>query len=177
MPTIHVDEQVMAELRRRANGRTPNDVIRGLLGLSIDPKETTEPGVYLIPHGEFDDADYLRQWLSDELAKGGEYLVASQHYWRNVLPDSLCLFQKKKTIVGEGKMLGGLMPYSGMEVSPLTGRRYAGVVHFDPVSIKFYKKPISFRMAETLLGKPLSFRAIQRLTRKDYDKINEASSK
>ena len=51
MPKIHVDEQVMAELKRRTNGHTPNDVIRQLLGLSPTEEPATEPGVYLIPHG------------------------------------------------------------------------------------------------------------------------------
>ena len=175
MPTIHVDEQVMVELKRRANGRTPNAVIRGLLSLSVDEEEAREPGVYLVPHGEFDDADDLGQWLSDELALNGEYAVASQHYWRNVIPDSTCLFQKKKTIVGEGKMVGGVVSYSGIEISPQTGRRYAGMVHFDPTSIKVYKKPISFAEAEKLLGKTLTFRGMQKLTAKDYEIIHKAS--
>ncbi len=175
MPTIHVDEQVMLELKSRANGRTPNDVIRGLLSLSVDEEEAREPGVYLVPHGEFEDADDLGQWLSDELALNGEYAVASQYYWRNVIPDSTCLFQKKKTIVGEGKMVGGVVSYSGIGISPQTGRRYAGMVHFDPVSIKVYKKPISFAEAEKLLGKTLTFRGMQKLTLKDYEIIHKAS--
>ena len=74
-------------------------------------------------------------------------------------------------IVGEGKLIGGLMPYSGKETSPQTGNRYAGVVNFDPASIKVYKKPIAFSEAEKLLGKKLTFRGIQRLTVKDYNLI------
>jgi hypothetical protein len=132
-------------------------------------------GVYLVPHGEFYDADELGQWLSDELALDGEYAVASQYYWRNVIPDSTCLFQKKKTIVGEGKMVGGLVSYSGIGISPLTGRRYAGMVHFASTSIKVYKKPISFTEAEKLLGKTLTFRGMQKLTAKDYEIIHRAS--
>jgi hypothetical protein len=176
MPTIYVDEQVMVELKRSAVGRVPNDVIRGLLGLSVDEEKVTKPGVYLVPHGEFDDTDDLGQWLSDELANGGEYLVASQHYWRNVIPDSICLFQKKMMIVGEGKMVGGLMPYSGSEISPQTGRRYAGIVHFDPISIVVYKKLVTFSEAEKLLGKTLTFRGMQKLTSKDYSVIQKASA-
>ena len=178
MPTIHVDEQVMVELKRQSNGRTPNDVIRGLLGLSVDDEEAIGPGVYLIPHGpkEFEDADELRRWLSDRLAEDGEYLIASQHYWRNVIPDSTCLFQKKKTVVGEGKMLGGLMPYSGEYISPITGRPYAGIVHFAPASIKVYEKPISFAEAEKLLRKTLTFRGMQKLTLEDYEIIHKAGT-
>lgn len=175
MPTIHVDEQVMAELKRRANGRTPNAVIRGLLDLSVDEGEAREPGVYLVPHGEFDDADDLGQWLSDELALDGEYAVASQYYWRNVVPGSTCLFQKKKTIVGEGKMLGGVESYTGTGISPQTGRRYAGIVRFDPATVEVYEKPISFDEAEKLLGKTLTFRGMQKLTAKDYEIIHKAS--
>lgn len=179
MPKIHVDEQVMGELKRRADDRTPNDVVRQLLGLSPTEEPVTEPGVYLIPHSpkEFKHADNLREWLSNDLVRDGLYAVASSHYWRNVIPDSMCLFQKDKTVVGEGKMLGGLMPYSGTEVSPETGRLYAGVVHFDPTSIKVYEAPISFVALEKLLGKTLTFRGIQRLTRKDYEIIHSTCCK
>jgi hypothetical protein len=181
MPKIHVDEQVMAELRDRAAGRTPNDVIRQLLGLWVEEPQAAEPGVYLVPHSpkEFPGgASELSKWLLEDLARRpeGENYVASPYYWRNVVPGSICLFHKDKMIVGEGKLVGGLMPYYGSEVSPQTGKLYAGVVHFDPDSIKVYERPISFSTAETLLGKPLSFQAIQRLTRKDYDRIKEASS-
>lgn len=176
MPTIHIDEQVMAELKHRDIGRAPNDIIRGLLGLSVDEEEVAEPGFYLVPHGEFDDADELAQWVSDYLAKDGIYAVATQYYWRNVIPESTCLFQKKKTIVGEGKMLGGVLPYSGKDISPQTSRRYAGEVHFDPASIKVYKKSISFTEAESLLGKTLTFRGMQKLTLKDYEIIHKAGS-
>jgi len=175
MPTIHIDEQVMVELKRRANGRTSNDVIRGLLGLSVDEEKVAEPGVYLVPHGEFYDADDLAQWLSDELAKDGIYAVATQYYWRNVIPGSTCIFQKKKTIVGEGKMLGGVESYSGIEISPQTGRLYAGEVHFDPASIQVYKKPLSFIEAEKLLGHGLTFRGMQKLTLRDYETIHKVS--
>jgi len=175
MPKIHVDEQVMAELRRRANGLTPNDVIRQLLGLSPTEEPILEPGVYLIPHSpkEFKHANDLREWLSNVLARDGKYAVASSHYWRNVIPGSVCLFHKDKIIVGEGKMLGGLRPFPGTEVSPATGRRYAGVVYFDTASIKVYEKSISFVMAEKLLSKTLTFRGIQRLTQKDYEIIHK----
>lgn len=67
------------------------------------------------------------------------------------------------------------MPYSGIEISPQTGRRYAGIVHFDAVSIKVYEKPISFTEAEKLLGKTLTFRGMQKLTAKDYEMIHKAS--
>jgi len=179
MPKIHVDEQVMGELKRRANERTPNDVVRQLLRLSPTEEPVTEPGVYLIPHSpkEFKHTDKLREWLSNDLVRNGEYAVASAHYWRNVIPGSMCLFQKDKTIIGEGKMLGGLIPYPGTEVSPETGRLYAGLVHFDPISIKVYAKPISFAAAEKLLGKTLTFRGIQRLTRRDYEIIHSACFK
>ena len=98
MPKIHIDEQVLAELKRRANGLTLNDVIRQLLGLSPTEEPATEPGVYLIPHGpkEFKHANNLREWLSGDLARDGEYAVASDHYWRNVIPASICLFHKDK---------------------------------------------------------------------------------
>src|SRR3972149_6744364 len=78
------------------DGSTPNDVIRQLLGLSSTEEPATEPGVYLIPHGpkEFKHADDLKEWLSSDLARDGEYAVASDHYWRNVIPGSLCLFHK-----------------------------------------------------------------------------------
>lgn len=177
MPKIHIDEQVMAELKRRANGRPPNEVIREFLGLSLDEEQAMEPGVYLIPHSpkEFRRADELRLWLSEVLARNGEYLVASSHYWRNVIPGSVCLFHKDKCIVGEGKMLGGLMSYTGVEISPRTGRRYAGVVRFDPASIEIYKKPIAFVVAEGLLGKTLTFRGVQKLTLKDYKMLRRAS--
>ena len=178
MPKIHVDEQVMAELKRRTNGHTPNDVIRQLLGLSPTEEPATEPGGYLIPHGsnEFEDANELGEWLKHELRHDGEYAVASDHYWRNVIPGSICLFQKKKTIVGEGKMIGGLLPYAGTAVSPETGRRYAGMVNFDPDSIEVYDKSISFDEVERLLGKTLTFRGIQKLTRKDYEIIHKAAA-
>lgn len=178
MPKIHVDEQVMVELKHRANGRTPNDVIRQLLGLSTTEEPVTEPGVYLIPHGskEFKHASNLREWLSNDLARDGEYAVASDHYWRNVISGSICLFHKDKTIVGDGKMLGGLMPYPGKKVSPQTGRRYAGIVHFDPASIKVYERPITFSEAEKLLGKGLTFHGIQRLTQEDLVMIRKAYS-
>ncbi len=54
-------------------------------------------------------------------------------------------------------MLGELASYLGTEVSPETGRRYAGMVHFAPASIKVYDKPISFVAAEKLLSKTLTF--------------------
>lgn len=181
MPKIHVDEQVMAELKRRAAGRTPNDLIRQLLGLWVEEPRTAEPGVFLVPHSpkEFPGgARELSRWLSEDLASRpeGEYHVASTHYWRNIVPGSICLFHKDKMVVGEAKLVGGLMPYHGSEISPQTGRPYAGEVRFDPASVKVYKRPIAFREAENLLGKPLSFRAIQGLTQKDYDRIGEASS-
>ena len=175
MPKIHVDEQVMAELKRRAGGRTHNDLIRQLLGLSAEEPQTAEPAVYLIPHGarEFDDFIDLSRWLREDLMKriNGEYLVASSYYWRNVVPDSVCYFHKNKKIVGEGRLSGGLEPYNGPEISPQTNRRYAGVVHFDPTSIDVYKNPILFSQVEKLLGKTLTFRGVQRLTLKDYNKI------
>lgn len=178
MSKIHVDEQVMAELKRRADGRTPNAVIRELLGLSLDEDQDIEPGVYLVPHGakEFKTANELRQFLHDlKKNRNGEYLVASLHYWRNVIPGSICLFHKNKNIVGEGKMLGGLVsPYPGTEVSPQTSRRYAGVVHF--ASIMVYDKPIPFGAAEKLLGKTFSFQAIQKLTSKDYEMLQQLVS-
>lgn len=176
MPKIHIDEQVMAELRRRANGQTPNEVIRQLLGLSPTEEPVMEPGIYLIPHSpkEFKHANNLREWLSNNLARDGEYAVASSYYWRNVIPDSVCLFHKDKTIIGEGKMLGGLMRYPGKEVSPATGKIYAGLVNFDPTSIKVYEKPISFVTVEKLLSKTLTFRGIQKLTREDYEIIHRA---
>lgn len=180
MSKIHVDEQVMVELKRRAGGGTPNDVIRQLLGLWVDEPQVDEPGVYLVPHSpkEFrEGATELSRWLSEDLAgeKAGEYAVASAHYWRNVIPGSICVFHKDKMIVGEGKLVGGLLPYHGTEISPRTGKTYAGVVNFEPASIKVYKDPISFSTAEKLLNKTLTFRGIQRLTRKDYDKIKEVS--
>lgn len=176
MPTIHVDQQVMAELKQKAIDQTPNDVIRQLLGLSQPQEITQQPGVYLIPHSydEFPDVDALKQWLSVDLSENGIYSVASSHYWANVNPDSICLFHKNKTIVGEGKMIGRLMAYTGNEVSPDTGIRYAGEVHFDPVSIKVYANPIPFTKVEKLLGKGLTFRGIQRLTQKDYEAILRA---
>ena len=178
MPTIYIDEQVKSELNQKAtSGLTPNDVIRQILGLSVvNNEEAREPGVYLIPHSskEFENANKLREWLSDRLAWDGEYDVASQHYWKNVLSDSICIFHKDKTIVGEGKMLGGLKPYLGTDVSPETGRPYAGTVYFKPSSVKVYEKPISFAAAEKLLGKNLTFRGVQKLTKKDYDIIHEA---
>lgn len=178
MPKIHIDEQVMAELKRRTNGQTPNDVIRQLLGLSPPEEPATEPGVYLIPHSpkEFKHADKLREWLSNDLARDGEYAVASDHFWRNVIPGSICLFHKDKTLIGEGKMNGGLMPYLGKEVSPVTSRVYAGMVHFDPSSIKVYREPVSFVAAERMLGEKLTFQGIQRLTRKEYEILRKASS-
>ena len=178
MPTIYIDEQVKTELNQKVTSwLTPNDVIRQLLGLSVvNKEEAREPGVYLIPHSpkEFNDANQLREWLSKELSKDGEYDVASDHYWKNVLPDSTCLFQKDKTILGEGKMLGDLKPYRGTDVSPETGSPYAGTVYFDPTSILVYDKPISFAATEKLLGKTLTFRGIQKLMKKDYEIIHEA---
>jgi hypothetical protein len=181
MPKIHVDEQAMAELKRRAAGRTPNDLIRQFLGLWVEELQAAEPVIYLVPHGpkEFPGGfTELSRWLWEDLRNrlNGEYLVASPHYWRNVVPGSICLFHKNKMIVGEGKLVGGLIPYHGGEVSPQTGKLYAGVVHFDSASITLYKEPISFSTAEKLLGKTLTFRGIQRLTQKDYDRIQHASS-
>jgi hypothetical protein len=180
MPTIHVDKQVFAELRRRASGKSPNDVIRQLLGLSIKETESgeTEPAVYLIPHSpkekELNSADKLAKWMRDYLGKnGGEYNVASAHYWRNVVPCSVCLFHKNKKIVGEARLVEGLKPYTGEEKSPVTGKPYAGTVRFDPASVRVYQRPLSFSEAEGLLGKPLTWRAIQRLTLQDYTKIQD----
>jgi hypothetical protein len=176
MPTIHIDEQVMAELKQRAIDKTPNDVIRQLLDLTQPEAQSPQPGVYLIPHSpkEFYDVDALKKWLSGELSKNGKYSVASSHYWANVIPDSICLFHKNKTIVGEGKMIGRLMVYIGNEVSPDTGIRYAGEVHFEPASINVYAKPIPFKEVEKLLCKKLTFRGIQKLTQKDYAIIHKA---
>ena len=175
MPTIHVDAQVMTELKNRAGRRTPNDLIRQLLNLPVKEELAPVPGVYSIPHGskEFKDADKLRLWLAEELAVDGEYSVASSHYWRNVIPGSVCLFHKNKLFVGEGRMSGGLEPYTGGEASPETGRSYAGTVHFDPTSIKVYLNPVSFDAAERLLGKTLTFRGMQKLTEEDYAKLTK----
>jgi hypothetical protein len=177
MPRIYVDEQVMAELKTRAGERIPNDVIRQLLGLWVEKPQAAEPGVYLIPHShrEFEDSGALSQFLSNDLTKDGKYLVASPHYWRNIVPGSTCMFHKDKLIIGEAKMVVGLMPYHGSETSPQTMRVYAGVVHFDPASIKVYATPVSFSEAEKLLGKTLTWRAVQRLTWEDYSRIRKAS--
>ncbi len=180
MSKIHVDEQVMSELKRRAGGRTPNDVIRQLLGLWVDEPRVAEPGIRLVPHSpkEFPGGfSELSRWLWEDLRNrpNGEYLVASSYYWRNVVPESICVFHKDKMIVGEGKLVGGLMPYHGGKVSPRTGKLYAGVVHFEPASVKVYKRPIAFSEAEKLLGKKLSFQAVQRLSREDHAKIRDAS--
>ncbi len=177
MPKISIDEQVMAELKARAGERTPNDVIRQLLGLWVEKPQAAEPGVYLIPHSprEFEDSDELIRFLLNDLTKNGEYLVASPHYWRNIVPGSTCMFHKDKLIVGEAKMVGGLMPYPGSETSPKTMRVYAGVVHFDMTSIEVYATSVSFSEAEKLLGKTLGWRAVQGLTWEDYSRIRKAS--
>lgn len=178
MPSIHVDEQVMSALKARANGRTPNEVVRELLGLPTDQPRVAQPAVYLVPHSskEFDDAEDLANWLSTELLRDGVYLVASTHYWRNVTPDSVCLLHKDKLIVGEGRLNGGLQQYRGRKTSPVTGAVFAGELDFDPASIRVYPKPVSFEQTERLLGKTLTWRGLQRLTTEDYARIRTAAS-
>jgi len=180
MPTIHVDKQVFAELRRRASGQSSNNVIRQLLGFPIkEPQsEEAEPAAYLIPHSpkekELNSPDKLAVWLLEDLPEqGGVYHVASAHYWRNVVPGSVCLFHKDKQIVGEAKLVEGYKPYHGKEISPVTGKPYTGTVRFDTASVRVYKRPLSFSEAEGLLGKTLTWRAIQRLTVQDYAKIKD----
>jgi hypothetical protein len=180
MPTIHIDEQVKAELVRKAtSGLTPNDVIRKLLGLPTDELPIQELGVYLIPHSpkEFKNTEVLKRFLREELPKDGIYAFASLHFWKNVIPNSICIFQKDKTIVGEAEMDGGISSYEGTESSPATDKPYAGCVHFIIKSIDVYLKPLSFNDAERLLGKTLTHQGMQRLTRRDYEVIHEACTK
>jgi hypothetical protein len=180
MPTIHIDEQVKSELNRRSAGAlTPNDVIRKLLGLPTDEPSIQETGYYLIPHSpkEFKNAEKLKEFLSRDLKKDGIYAFASLHFWQNVIANSICIFQKDKTIVGEAEMDGGIKSYLGKETSPVTDRPYAGCVQFKLNSIIPYPKPLSFNDAERLLGKKLTSQGIQKLTRRDYEKIHEACTK
>ena len=133
------------------------------------------PSVYLVPHGEFEDANDLAAWLEDDLrnpsGRNGVYLVASAHYWRNIPSGSMCLFHKRKQIVGEGKLLQGLHPCSIHETSPVTGRPYEGQGRFDPNTIKRYKSFLPFPQVEATLGKSLTYRGVQRLTWEDYLKV------
>ncbi|MFC1989445.1 hypothetical protein ACFLVW_02620 [Chloroflexota bacterium] len=107
--------------------------------------------------------------------KSGVYDVASVHYWRKVIGGSICLFHKDKLIVGEGKLVDGLLPYSGGETSPETGTRYASELHFDHSSIRVYGRYLSFEEAEKLLGKGLTWRGVQKLTPDDYALIQKAT--
>lgn len=178
VPTIHVDDKVMAELKKRGNGRNPNEVIRELLGLPVKVQHVAEPAVYLVPHAqeEFESINDLKEFLSKELKfRGGWYYVASVHYWRNVSRGSMCLFQKNKTIIGEGKLLSDLMPNNKGEKSPVTGMSYEGRVQFDPASIKIYARGVPFDEAERIVGKTLTWRGVQKLTMEDYSRIGNAS--
>jgi hypothetical protein len=178
VPTIHIDDRVLAELKRRGNDRNPNEVIRELLGLPVKARQVPQPGVYLVPHaqGEFDSVQELRDFLSVQLkARGGQYLVASVHYWRNVIPGSICLFQKNKEIIGEGTLATELQPYKGTEVSPATGRHYEGCLQFDRTSILVYPRSIPFEEAQKLISKTLTWRGVQKLTMEDYLRISKAA--
>ncbi len=137
----------------------------------------TEAGIYLAPHNskEFTNAEELAKWLIEDLAgsEKGVYDVASAYYWRKIISGSVCLFHKDKLIVGEGRLVDSLLPYSGGETSPETGIRYAGEIHFDPTSIRVFGKHLSFAAVEKLLGKRLTWRSIQKLTSGDYDLIQK----
>lgn len=176
---IRIDEQVYTELQGSAKPfeDTPNMVLRRILGLDPTqeehPVKEADPQVYLIPCSpkEFKTIDMLVDYIN-ELAHGdGIYAVASTHFWRNVPSDSILLFHKSKLIVGEGQLEDRLQPYTGTEVSPVTGKRYEGQLVFDTDSIKVYSHSVTFADAETILGKTLTYRGKQQLNWEDYKKL------
>lgn len=180
--TVRVDDQVYAELQRRAKPLedTANTVLRRLLGLQAMEKETSMSvtPVNLFPSSsiEFKNPEKLASWLLGGMQgrQGkGSYLAASGHYWRNVPVGSVCLFHKDKVIVGEGRVADSFRPCAIPEFCEVTGRPYEGEIRFDPNSLRVYKTFIPFAAAQTLLGKPLSHRGKQGLTSQDYAKIRE----
>lgn len=156
---------------------TPNSALRLILGLNH--------GVYLVAFSSKDGygsvtfksakevADFLRNIRDAKYS----YLAASDHFWKNVEADSICLFHKDKCIVGEAQMKGKIKLYAGPETSPVTKRQYAGEVDFLPNTIKLYKRPIPFAEAEAALRKKLAWMGMQKLSVGDYKKISSIAEK
>ena len=185
--TIRIDDQVYAELQRRAKPfeDTPNSVLRRLLELD-PPRQQGEltaqldPDFFLFPHNrlEFENAGKLADWLRGDLkSRGGMYLCATARKYRRVGTGAIIGFHKDKLLVGHAQVQYGLKPYAGPEKSPDTRRTYEAFLDFDPESIKVYVRRLSFRELQPLFGKSLSWRAVQRLTWDDYEKLQSVVSK
>lgn len=179
MKTIRVDDQVFGELQRQAVPfvDTPNAVLRRLLGLGGGgpaPRTATDAPAFLIPHNrkEFATADALRRWLDGKLRaeRAGRYYVASGSGWSRIPPGATCAFHKDKLLVGDAVVEQGLQ-YGESDLSPATGRPYVGSVTFRPESIRTFDPPIPFDEAAAAADKGLTWRAIQELTRSEYEQV------
>lgn len=193
--TIRIDDEVYTALQKGAEPftDTPNSALRRILRLDheqekssddvqsvrlagFSPKEGYESGSGFV---RFKSAKEVADFLRIIRNTKDSYLAASDHFWKNVQADSICLFHKDKCIVGEGKMNGKIEPYDGKEISKMTKRRYPGEVEFIPDTIRLYKRPIPFAEAEKALGrkKHLAHRGMPKLSMADYLTINSIAAK
>lgn len=193
--TIRIDDEVYMTLQKGAEPftDTPNSALRRILRLDreqekssddvqsvrlagFSPREGYTSGSGLV---RFKSAKEVADFLRITRDTKDSYLAASDHFWKNVQADSICLFHKDKCIVGEGKMDGRMKPYDGKEISDMTKRQYAGEVEFIPDTIRLYKRPIPFAEAEKALGKKkhLACRGMPKLSMADYSIINSIADK
>jgi hypothetical protein len=131
-----------------------------------------------VPHAreEFPTAADLKRWLREVLPtqRAGKYYVARAKSWGTIPPGSICAFHKQKRIVGDGVLARDFRYGESSEISPVTGQslRYEGWVMFDPKTIRTFDNPIQFSEAEdVVIGRGLTWRSIQPLTRDEYAQI------
>ncbi len=182
--TIRIDDEVYMALQKGAEPftDTPNSALRRILRLDQEQENGSdgEQSVYLVCSSseEFESVQELQGFLKNLRQGSVVYLATTDHFWRNKA-DSVCLFHKKRHIVGEGKMNGKIRPYKGTKTSPVTGKPYAGEIDFIPNTIRLYKRPILFAEAEKALGreKHLAQRGMPKLNMADYSTISSIAAK